>query len=502
MQLYFILKGEIQLYINDGKNIKNLGVKKKGQSFGELSFITANPKKTFAKCNAVTHVAYIKRSDFISILKQFPNDYVIIYKLYDNRLTLFIKEKYCILKDDLLVYQRMNVLQQKCLSCKSPNHFIAQCPLINYIADRIHILKKINHSEPQIRGFCKRKCIKINSKTLLHLVQTKAFEFKANHMDEQTSHAESVDNEAESHDEELRFSLENFEDKTFTNNDFDDKMQKSVKIHENHEKNIEQKSTNLNNEGTPLHYHTDGSAGIRSQNNGILKNLNKDLTPQHHSNADGSAGLRNGTGSAGIRNGGGSAGIRTLSPINSLKSNDTNDNQHQNNVISKFNNKGNNIEKFKNLSIKIDKMETNKTKLQVNDNTSLPFPDKSNDLLNDKSPMIPINNIPVSPTDKKIIESKNKNDIKSMKFDTNNNENTFNIEILNFEYYKNYKYYYPHNNLSHIIKNLNHRLRKKSPKRSISKNHIISSLLFRSHKSPQIHPDLHKKKSNSHPLII
>jgi hypothetical protein len=29
-----------------------------------------------AKCNAITHVAFLKREDFISLLKEFPEDYV------------------------------------------------------------------------------------------------------------------------------------------------------------------------------------------------------------------------------------------------------------------------------------------------------------------------------------------------------------------------------------------------------------------------------------------
>jgi len=31
-----------------------------------------------AKCNAITHVAFLKREDFISLLKEFPEDATIV----------------------------------------------------------------------------------------------------------------------------------------------------------------------------------------------------------------------------------------------------------------------------------------------------------------------------------------------------------------------------------------------------------------------------------------
>jgi len=40
LQLYFVLKGEIQLYISDGKNIRSLGFKKvvRRKNIYELNF--------------------------------------------------------------------------------------------------------------------------------------------------------------------------------------------------------------------------------------------------------------------------------------------------------------------------------------------------------------------------------------------------------------------------------------------------------------------------------
>ena len=90
-----------------------------------------------------------------------------------------IQEKYCLLRDDLVIYQRFDTLQLKCLSCKSANHFIAQCPLLNYIPNKELVLHKYKISEPQKRKDFTRKFHKINCRQNYHFNQIKAFEFKS-----------------------------------------------------------------------------------------------------------------------------------------------------------------------------------------------------------------------------------------------------------------------------------------------------------------------------------
>lgn len=57
---------------NDGHKIQ------KGDIFGESSFFTSKLRETGAKSLSVSHLVFCTYEDFVSVLAQFPKDYVII----------------------------------------------------------------------------------------------------------------------------------------------------------------------------------------------------------------------------------------------------------------------------------------------------------------------------------------------------------------------------------------------------------------------------------------
>ena len=63
---------------------------KAGETFGEITFLTGETKNLCAKSLNVTHVACLKRSDYISLFQEFPDDYV-KYLLGNNNNNIFRK---------------------------------------------------------------------------------------------------------------------------------------------------------------------------------------------------------------------------------------------------------------------------------------------------------------------------------------------------------------------------------------------------------------------------
>jgi len=83
LSIFFIEQGEIELLINQRENkektseiiIKNL---KRGDFLGEMPFFTATPFEETARSRSFSTVFRLLRYEFLEILKEFPQDYVII----------------------------------------------------------------------------------------------------------------------------------------------------------------------------------------------------------------------------------------------------------------------------------------------------------------------------------------------------------------------------------------------------------------------------------------
>ena len=104
-------------------------------------------------------------------------------------------------------------MQLKCLSCKSPHHFIAQCPLINYIPNKELILYRYNASEPQKREkYLKRRLNRSDCRGNYRYIQIKAFEFKSNHLEELSKRSSSYEHSENEEESKYSQTLENIEE--------------------------------------------------------------------------------------------------------------------------------------------------------------------------------------------------------------------------------------------------------------------------------------------------
>ena len=61
-----------------------------------MSFITGENKPNYAKSLAVTHTAFLKRGDFLKIIRLFPDDYVIILQKFRVYLLYFHRKNFAI----------------------------------------------------------------------------------------------------------------------------------------------------------------------------------------------------------------------------------------------------------------------------------------------------------------------------------------------------------------------------------------------------------------------
>lgn len=86
--LYYILDGQIECYLNLGKNItktiKNLNSK---EYLGEFSFFSCQKEKFSARTKTFTTVLKLDFSDFYETLQEFQDDFVKFF--YKNYLIFF-----------------------------------------------------------------------------------------------------------------------------------------------------------------------------------------------------------------------------------------------------------------------------------------------------------------------------------------------------------------------------------------------------------------------------
>ena len=92
-----------------------------------------------------------------------------MFKLY------FLKEKYNMIKDQLLLYNYSSFLQSKCSSCGIVGHSPFNCPLVHFLPNKLKIIKAhIRDPGQKERKIFKRKTIhnmNFNSLSMLKYVQ-------------------------------------------------------------------------------------------------------------------------------------------------------------------------------------------------------------------------------------------------------------------------------------------------------------------------------------------
>ena len=152
LSIYFIMKGKVELFTDSGVIVKELSV---GEHFGEIAFFSGKVRKLSAKSKDFTTLFSINRNEFIQVLMKNSDDF----------------EKFCMIKDQMVLYENYFPLKLHCYSCNQIGHLTHQCPLIHFIADKEKIIKKYNFYFDQDRAVFSRSRWKHNS-----LIQKKKLE--------------------------------------------------------------------------------------------------------------------------------------------------------------------------------------------------------------------------------------------------------------------------------------------------------------------------------------
>ncbi|KAL4499232.1 hypothetical protein ABPG72_006818 [Tetrahymena utriculariae] len=150
-QIIFVLKGSIEISIEQGKYFKFNKEKQKepfhtckpNQTIGEYEFVSQSQVSSFnAKSIGITTTHQLKLSEFLEILKQYSND----------------RETYQQLKDSLNLYERYSICNIYCYSCKSSKHLTNECPVFFYKPNKLRIINLQNKiEENNIKNFHRSK---------------------------------------------------------------------------------------------------------------------------------------------------------------------------------------------------------------------------------------------------------------------------------------------------------------------------------------------------------
>ena len=134
--IYFVVKGKIEIFLKQGNREKVFEEIKIGNHFGEMSFLD------------FTTLFSISRSDFLSVLEKNPVDH----------------EKFCMIRDQILLYGNCSPIYTKCFCCKKIGNLVSVCPMLHFIPDREKIIKTLLFYNDQIRSsFPNRKTKRRNA---------------------------------------------------------------------------------------------------------------------------------------------------------------------------------------------------------------------------------------------------------------------------------------------------------------------------------------------------
>ncbi|EGR32930.1 hypothetical protein IMG5_066590 [Ichthyophthirius multifiliis] len=151
--LYLILKGTVDIYMDNGKKnnnsimneIKQFSRLRQNQIFGLYEFLSQNYySQTSARSIGVTTIHYIELDQFIKVLNQYPND----------------RETYFNMKDNINLYNSLEDYKLMCYSCKSNMHLIKDCPLFFYKPKNQRVLNIFLKEQQQFIKQFKRNMVR------------------------------------------------------------------------------------------------------------------------------------------------------------------------------------------------------------------------------------------------------------------------------------------------------------------------------------------------------
>ncbi|KRX10116.1 Cyclic nucleotide-binding protein [Pseudocohnilembus persalinus] len=131
--LYFIDSGEVQLYIESYKGeieYTNFSLLKKGQYFGESSFVLNQARLISAKAIQMTRVFKLTRDTFLTIIKDDQHDLEIFSQIQ---------------------YELLHGIQNKHFTCKicgENDHHNYVCPFTHLVVDKTKLILTYNQSTP------------------------------------------------------------------------------------------------------------------------------------------------------------------------------------------------------------------------------------------------------------------------------------------------------------------------------------------------------------------
>ncbi|EAS00879.2 MFS transporter (macronuclear) [Tetrahymena thermophila SB210] len=136
--IYFILKGQVEIFLQSGQQTRHISYVKAGQFFGQGGFFSSSPRETCCKSTSTTHVIVLPQNKFIETLKDFPQDF----------------ETYSQIKDEMVLYNKKESMA--CLSCGKYNHSLNNCHFIHYKRNRDLLIARYTYSVPNERRAYKR----------------------------------------------------------------------------------------------------------------------------------------------------------------------------------------------------------------------------------------------------------------------------------------------------------------------------------------------------------
>ncbi|KAL4444442.1 hypothetical protein ABPG74_016735 [Tetrahymena malaccensis] len=158
--LYFIIEGEAKVFYQqnlDSKAFQTFKTLKKLDYFGEISFLTGQPRKASVKSIGYLTVIKIQRKTLINLIQHHLLDY----------------QAFCMMRDKIMNNQDYSFINLKCYICDQYTHLASVCPFAHYKMDLVSYVKAYYlDSKDQVRqSFERKKKNSIKAVTCLKKIQ-------------------------------------------------------------------------------------------------------------------------------------------------------------------------------------------------------------------------------------------------------------------------------------------------------------------------------------------
>ncbi|KRX07950.1 Cyclic nucleotide-binding protein [Pseudocohnilembus persalinus] len=138
--LYYIVAGKVELFVqeqqqqDESKRLHVFQELQEGDLFCLDNFFTGQPPKYSARSTVYSNICKIKRSGFLNVLKQNPQEH----------------EKFHYIKDQILNCGKTKYFIKQCKICQNSNHFEDDCNLLVYRPKKL-ILAYKNNMENRVK---------------------------------------------------------------------------------------------------------------------------------------------------------------------------------------------------------------------------------------------------------------------------------------------------------------------------------------------------------------